>query len=237
MTKPEKAVMLVAAGVTHDLMDGSALPLAALNLPALRDLYNGLCLEAARWGVEASQCKTINAQHRDHPTAERRIAALHAAIVTAVKVRRPNTSPGSADVISEKKAEDMSPGLRRLLDSGRAEEIRQNTLADQERAKKEMAKRSSTKTTTARKTTAEKKAPAPRSKGIYADKATISLLHSGDNPKRGTAAERFKFYRDGMRVGTYIEKVGNRVLAIADLRWDAGKGWIKLNAPAAAQAA
>lgn len=64
------------------------------------------------------------------------------------------------------------------------------------------------------------------------NKMKIQVLHSGDNPKRGSAAERYKFYRDGMKVTTYIEKVGSRILAVADLRWDQKKGWIKLVAAA-----
>jgi hypothetical protein len=60
-----------------------------------------------------------------------------------------------------------------------------------------------------------------------ADDTKISILVS-ENPKRSTAAERFAFYKEGMLVSTYVNKVGNRTLAYADLRWDSKQKFIKL---------
>jgi len=49
----------------------------------------------------------------------------------------------------------------------------------------------------------------------------ITILVEG-NPKRGTAAERYNLYKNGMTVGKYIELGGQ----LRDVTWDAKKGWI-----------
>ena len=49
----------------------------------------------------------------------------------------------------------------------------------------------------------------------------ITILVEG-NPKRGTAAERYNLYKNGMTVGKYIELGGQ----LRDVTWDAKHGWI-----------
>lgn len=53
--------------------------------------------------------------------------------------------------------------------------------------------------------------------------AKIKVL-SADNPKRGTAAERFALYKNGMTVDEYIAAGGKR----ADVNWDVGQGFIEV---------
>lgn len=49
----------------------------------------------------------------------------------------------------------------------------------------------------------------------------ITILVEG-NPKRGTAAERYNLYKNGMTVGKYIELGGQ----LRDVTWDVKQGWI-----------
>lgn len=48
------------------------------------------------------------------------------------------------------------------------------------------------------------------------------LTEKGANPKRGTAAERFALYKNGMTVDEYIAAGGKR----ADVNWDVAQGFI-----------
>jgi hypothetical protein len=50
----------------------------------------------------------------------------------------------------------------------------------------------------------------------------ITVVHKGENPKRGTAAERYDLYRSGMTVAAYIAAGGQR----RDVVWDIKMGWI-----------
>jgi hypothetical protein len=67
----------------------------------------------------------------------------------------------------------------------------------------------------------------------------IKLLVEG-NPKKRTAAERFKFYAECKTVKDYCRKVtkwgGNDKLALRDIAWDMKQKWIKLEAPRKAAA-
>lgn len=49
----------------------------------------------------------------------------------------------------------------------------------------------------------------------------IKILVEG-NPKRGTAAERYELYKNGMTVGKYIDLGGQ----LRDVTWDAKMGFI-----------
>lgn len=51
----------------------------------------------------------------------------------------------------------------------------------------------------------------------------IKVLVKG-NPKRGTAAQRYDLYKNGMTIGEYINKGGQ----LRDVIWDAKQGWIEL---------
>jgi hypothetical protein len=59
----------------------------------------------------------------------------------------------------------------------------------------------------------------------------ITILSEG-NPKRGTAAKRFAFYKNGMTVAQYQEVMaqneGSARLAMADMRWDFVAGFINI---------
>lgn len=103
-------------------------------------------------------------------------------------------------------------------------------------AKRGAAKKTSTKAKTA--AASKKAAPAKKSgaatggggagrRSNVNEKAKISLLVT-ENPKRaGSAAhDRFALYKNGMTVGTFLEKGGSS----ADLRYDEEHGYIKLSA-------
>jgi len=66
--------------------------------------------------------------------------------------------------------------------------------------------------------------PSPRAAFSVEDKITV--VHKGDNPKRGTAADRYDLYRNGMTVAAYIAAGGQR----RDVVWDQKQGWIKVGA-------
>lgn len=62
-------------------------------------------------------------------------------------------------------------------------------------------------------------------RAMFAETDIIRVVHKGANPKRGTAAERYELYRDGMTVAAYIAAGGQR----RDVVWDsAHKGWIRV---------
>lgn len=80
-------------------------------------------------------------------------------------------------------------------------------------------------TVTSKKTAPAKKPAAPVGRALFTDAAVITIVHKGDNPKRGPAAERYALYRDGMTVAEYIARGGTR----RDVVWDAfHQGWIKV---------
>jgi hypothetical protein len=62
-------------------------------------------------------------------------------------------------------------------------------------------------------------------KNDISDDVFIRLIQT-KNPKKGKSASRYEFYSDNMTVGEYVEKVGDRRLAIADLRWDKERNYI-----------
>jgi hypothetical protein len=64
----------------------------------------------------------------------------------------------------------------------------------------------------------------PRGKALFTEDGVITVKHKGENPKRGTAAERFELYRSGMTVAAYILSGGQR----RDVVWDQHQGWISV---------
>ena len=58
-----------------------------------------------------------------------------------------------------------------------------------------------------------------------------------DNPKRGASRNRFDHYRTGMTVQEYIDLVGNRTLALGDVKWDSGRNLIRVEAAVREEAA
>jgi len=81
---------------------------------------------------------------------------------------------------------------------------------------------------------AEKKPAAPKKEApskvegrgrnsAFAPEMKITIL-AESNPKRAKAAERFALYKNGMTVAKYLELGG----LLADVRWDAKQGFIKV---------
>ena len=58
----------------------------------------------------------------------------------------------------------------------------------------------------------------------FSESGIITIVHKGENPKRGTAAERYELYRNGMTVAAYIAAGGQR----RDVVWDQHQNWIKV---------
>jgi hypothetical protein len=48
-----------------------------------------------------------------------------------------------------------------------------------------------------------------------------------ENPKRGEAAKRFGYYKDGMLVASYRKKVGEKQ-GMLDLRWDVNHKFVRV---------
>jgi hypothetical protein len=95
---------------------------------------------------------------------------------------------------------------------------------------KKPAPTAKTKTSKAAPAKTAKAKPAAKERkraGSIPDSAKIFILVE-ENPKRAKAKERFALYKEGMLVGTYKEKVGDAALALACIRWDAKKGFIKV---------
>jgi hypothetical protein len=61
-----------------------------------------------------------------------------------------------------------------------------------------------------------------RGRALFSEDGVITVKHKGDNPKRGTAADRYDLYRTGMTVSAYIAAGGQR----RDVVWDQHQGWI-----------
>jgi hypothetical protein len=54
------------------------------------------------------------------------------------------------------------------------------------------------------------------------------IILVSNNPKHGTAAQRFSLYQTGMSIADYKAAVGNARLARADLRWDVKRKFIRI---------
>lgn len=80
------------------------------------------------------------------------------------------------------------------------------------------------KTAAAKKSTPAKKAPTASAGGrrLFTEDGVITVTHKGENPKRGTAADRYDLYRSGMTVSAYLAAGGQR----RDVVWDQKMGWI-----------
>lgn len=128
-----------------------------------------------------------------------------------------------------KREDEVSPGLQRLRDSVQGETIRQQVLADQQTAAAEAAGQQEKVVEVMARTKKEKAEAAPRRgrQSLFKDDMKISVQTEG-NPKRegSRGYQCFAHYREGMKVSTFIEKVGDRGEAIANLRYDVAKGYI-----------
>ena len=100
-------------------------------------------------------------------------------------------------------------------------------------AKPEAAAKKTAPTKTAAKPEVKKAAPAKKAEAAaakkpgrapaFTDDMKIKVL-VGENPKRGSAAERFALYKNGMTVAAYLDAGGKR----PDISWDSKQGWIQV---------
>lgn len=190
---------------TEDPQFGSK-KLSEMTGPEMLELQHEMVTTAKDLGMDGSDCVPRKVW-RNKADGVRTILAFHKRIA-AHRAGNGAAAP-----------EPISPGLKRLRASKNAEVIRKAVVADNDAALK-----------TAKKERAENAPPkkAGRAPSNDIENQTIKMLYSGPNPKRANAAKRFTYYKDGMSVADYIKKVGDRVLAVADVRWDTKKGWIKL---------
>lgn len=148
---------------------------------------------------------------------------------------------------SSMRAAQESAGQRRLRESGQAETIRQQVLADQATAAAAVAQPNPTQPVAAaapaqntekvstimarkKKEKAESNGGGKRGReAAFKDDMKIAVL-AEKNPKReGTRGHAvFGGYRNGMLVSTFVEKTGDRGEAMANLRYDASKGFISV---------
>lgn len=132
-------------------------------------------------------------------------------------------APGAAKALKEvsEKAERPAPAKKPEANTAAAQMARVLTA---------QVAHPSTAKPAAKTKPAEKKAQ-PKSTGggraHFTTDAVITIVHKGDNPKKGTAADRFALYRNGMTVAAYIAAGGQR----RDVVWDQKMGWIKTAEP------
>ena len=130
--------------------------------------------------------------------------------------------------VSGQKAEG-GPGLARMqqnLGPEKTEEIRSTVVAEQQKALAEVAgPKQESEVSKKQIKIASKRGRAP----AFGPDQHIELV-THENPKReGTAGHKaYSYYRTGMRVDTFIEKVGDAAEAYSHLRWDVAKGFIKI---------
>lgn len=104
---------------------------------------------------------------------------------------------------------------------------KKNPAPAKKAAEKPAAKKASEKPAAkpaAKKVEAAEPGARGRAPNIAGDAKIKLLVEKGTNPKRGTAAERFALYKNGMTVDEYIAAGGKR----ADVNWDVGQGFIEV---------
>lgn len=124
--------------------------------------------------------------------------------------------------------ESVSPGLRRLRASPLAAQLREAVLADQAAAAAVAAGRTEPKAPPADyppPAAAPRRGRAP----LFTDEQVVTLLVTGCPKREGsTSAKRWAKYRSGMTVGQFAKAVGDRSIALADLKWDVAHGFIRV---------
>jgi hypothetical protein len=200
----EKMSTMRIEGIVERLLKKESPP-EEYTMAELCDVWNLGCV---RMDAPNRQIKGF----RDHPTAVRRVSGMLVELRALKEIDRRDP-----------------PGRKRLLDSGQAEEIRQQVVRDQERAAAIAADRP----TTARPEPEDPPSPAPKGHrgraSAFGDRDKITVRHKGDNPKRGSAAARYALYRTGMTVAEYVKAVGSRGQAMRDLRWDVANKWVSVS--------
>lgn len=197
-----------------------------MTLPEMLREFNGLVPGAVELGLAYRERKCF----KDRADGLKSLGAIESSLRAA----------------REAGAASGSPGLARLRASEQGEAIRQQTLADQAGAaaavhsptippadaaapagntmkvKDIMAK--------AKKDKAEGNGGGRRGRApAFADEMKISVLVDGNPKREGSRGHAcFGHYRNGMLVKTYVEKVGDRGEAMANLRYDAAKEHISV---------
>lgn len=213
--------------------------LTEMNGIQLLSHYNNLVNQADSEGLTGFRQLRV---FHDKPTAIKRCEAMESSLRAWREGQRAEDRREAggicvvASVEAQEKMLDVPPGRGRLLASGHADTLRQQTLADQERAAQLAAAPETTPASTKRtqKVAKAKKEKSEKTEGsrrgrasAFADDAKITLAVEG-NPKREGARsfDVFKLYRSGMLVSTFIEKVGDRGEAHENLRYDTKKGYV-----------
>lgn len=131
-----------------------------------------------------------------------------------------------ADAGSAAPAPKSEPKLTMNIMTGKLSVKRAAPTAMQQMAATIVKDKAPAKSAPAKKTKAAKPAKAPSAGGkrLFTEAGIITVLHKGENPKRGTAAERYALYRNGMTVAAYIAAGGQR----RDVVWDQHQGWISV---------
>lgn len=185
---------------------------ANFTIPEMIRSYNEMIMTAIDLGMTGKKTRT---SFHDRTDGLARCEALH----SSIKAFR------SGMKAEETRPEGTSPGLVRMqnnLGPERTEALRAQTVEQQQQA---LADAGTGKEPAMGKKKEVKKARG-RAAGFGGDQHITVLAEK--NPKReGTSAhEAFSHYRSGMRVDTFCEKAGDG--AMAHLRWDAQKGYIKV---------
>lgn len=220
--------------------------LVLLTNPQLVVRYNQLVRELLSLGCTSYRMdnRTFSTEKdvklfADKPTSVRRVQAAESELIAWKSGQRTaDAQPESTTGLqTSENPGTVSPGRARLLNSGRAEEIRQAVVADQEAAAALAAGQEPEKAEGTRKMAKKAKAKAKKANGNapreakerkvralkWSDDQIITKLVEG-NPKRGASQAVFALYRSGMKVGSFIAKaieMGlSRGQAGTHLSWD-----------------
>lgn len=214
-----------------------ATTLAALSIKKMVELQNEMVVTAKSLGMAGSNIVARKAFH-DRGDATTAVTSLHNDI-EAWRAKHPSSvAEGDRAAATTDKPATVSPGLARLRASQDAEKLRLDTEAQGKAAiEKVAAERQPKEPEVAKKPAKVKKEKVVkdvaattgrgRASAIIDTEGKVHLVLK-DNPKRGECRNRYDLYRDGMLVETYISKVGNRIIAMGDLRWDMRHGFIEI---------
>lgn len=222
-----------------------ATTLAALSIKKMVELQNEMVVTAKSLGMAGSNIVARKAFH-DRGDATTAVTSLHNDI-EAWRAKHPSSVAGGAKSTSDttNQPATVSPGLARLRASQDAEKLRLDTEAQGKAAIEKVAAERQPKTKepeVAKKVKEPKSAKVKKEKPVKEASETVGRGRASaiidttgkvhlvlkDNPKRGECRNRYDLYRDGMLVETYISKVGNRIIAMGDLRWDMRHGFIEI---------
>jgi hypothetical protein len=217
----------------------------SLTGPLLVSAHNAMVSTARAMGQQPAFVREVS-RFSDKESAVRRCEALRSHLRAVLSSEKAADREGVEEALPAQEEQPISAGRVRLLDSGHAEELREQVLADQQAALEKVSapvKEPKTKEAKLAKTVREPKRAAAKAKKEKANgtggshtrldlEATITKLVEGNPKREGSAAHAaFALYRTGMRVATFVQKLvelGQESAAATHLRYDAGKGYIKV---------